>query len=48
VAIIDGINGADLQRVARDLINDEKVRLAVVGPVKSATTLKRMLGIKGE
>ena len=45
VAIIDSIQVADLQRIARELISDEKMRLAVVGPVKSTTALKKMLGI---
>jgi predicted Zn-dependent peptidase len=45
VAIIDSIQVADLQRIARELISDEKMRLAVVGPVKSTTALKKILGI---
>ena len=45
VAIIDSIQVVDLQRIARELIFDEKMRLAVVGPVKSTTALKKMLKI---
>ncbi len=45
VAIIDSIQVVDLQRIARELILDEKMRLAVVGPVKSTTALKKMLKI---
>jgi predicted Zn-dependent peptidase len=48
VAIIDSIQMSDLQRIARDLIVDEKIRLAVVGPVKSANMLKKMLKIETE
>jgi len=43
VTIIDRIKASDLQRIARNLIRTEKMRLAVVGPVKSAVALKRML-----
>jgi predicted Zn-dependent peptidase len=45
VAIIDSIQIADIQQIARDLIVDERMRLAVVGPVKSAAALKKMLKI---
>jgi predicted Zn-dependent peptidase len=47
VAIIDSIHVSDLQRIARELIADEKMRLAVVGPVTNAADLKKMLGIAG-
>jgi predicted Zn-dependent peptidase len=33
IAIIDSIQVSDLQRIARELIHTEKMRLAVVGPV---------------
>ena len=45
VSIIDSIQAADLQRVARELIQTEKMRLAVVGPVKRTAALKKMLKI---
>ena len=48
IEIINSIKVVDLQRIARDLIIDEKMRLAVVGPVKSAATLKKILAIEGE
>ncbi len=48
VMIIDGIQVVDLQRIARELIHTEKMRLAVVGPVKSSNALKKMLEIDAE
>jgi len=46
VAIIDNIQVSDLQRIARELIQTEKMRLVVVGPVKNANALKKMLAIE--
>jgi len=45
-AIIDNIQVSDLQRIARELIQTEKMRLVVVGPVKNANALKKMLAIE--
>ena len=47
VKIIDSIQVADLKKIARDLIVEMKMRLAVVGPVKNAGTIQKILGIGG-
>jgi len=46
VEAIDGIQISDLQQMAREMVVDEKMRLAVVGPVKSETALKKILKIE--
>lgn len=45
VSIIDSITVDHLQQIARELIDLEKVRLAVVGPVPDPKPLKRLLRI---
>ena len=36
LAEIDGVTAEDVQRVAQDLISDEKLRLALIGPFDDA------------
>jgi predicted Zn-dependent peptidase len=45
VSIIDGISVDQLQQIARELIDLEKARLAVVGPITDEKSLKRLLKI---
>jgi predicted Zn-dependent peptidase len=43
VAIIDSITAEDIQKVANDLFVEEKLRLALVGPIKDGNNLEMML-----
>jgi predicted Zn-dependent peptidase len=45
VATIDSIQAADIQNIARQLIATDKVRLAVVGPVKDPKPLQKLIRI---
>jgi predicted Zn-dependent peptidase len=45
--VLNGLNavtGEDVQRVARDLVADEKLRLAVIGPFDDAERFEKLLG----
>jgi predicted Zn-dependent peptidase len=45
--VLNGLNAVtaeDVQRVARDLISDEKLRLAVIGPFDDAERFEKLLG----
>ena len=45
--VIDGLNAVtaeDVQRVAQDLISDEQLRLAVIGPFDDADRFEQLLG----
>jgi predicted Zn-dependent peptidase len=44
--VLDGLNAVtaeDVQRVARDLIGDEKLRLALIGPFDDAARFEALL-----
>jgi len=44
--VLDGLNAvtaADVQRVAQDLIADEALRLAVIGPFDDAERFEQLL-----
>ncbi|MDD5127315.1 MAG: pitrilysin family protein [Dehalococcoidales bacterium] len=43
IGIVDAVTVADLRQIAQELINDEKLRLAVVGPVENEDTLAGLL-----
>ena len=43
LAAVDGVTGDDVQRVARDLIADEKLRLALIGPFDDADRFEKLL-----
>jgi len=43
LAGIDGVTAEDVQRVAQDLITDETLRLAVIGPFDDAARFERLL-----
>jgi predicted Zn-dependent peptidase len=45
ISIIDSISANQVQSVARQLINLDKTRLAVVGPVSETAPLKKLLKI---
>jgi predicted Zn-dependent peptidase len=44
LAGIDAVTGEDVSRVARELIDDERLRLAVIGPFDDADRFERLLG----
>ncbi len=44
LAGIDAVTGEDVSRVARDLIADERLRLAVIGPFDDADRFEKLLG----
>jgi predicted Zn-dependent peptidase len=44
--VLDGLNAVtaeDVQRVAQDLITDEKLRLALIGPFDNAERFEKLL-----
>ena len=43
VALLDAVTTSDIARVANDLLDDEKIRLAVVGPRGGTKTLTGLL-----
>jgi predicted Zn-dependent peptidase len=43
VAILDAITARDIKSLAEELLKPEKLRLAVVGPVKKTAQLKRLI-----
>jgi predicted Zn-dependent peptidase len=43
LAGVDAVTGEDVQRVARDLIDDEKLRLALIGPFDDAARFEKLL-----
>jgi predicted Zn-dependent peptidase len=43
LAGIDAVTGEDVQRVARDLIDEEKLRLALIGPFDDAERFEKLL-----
>jgi len=43
VSLLDGVQPSDIARVAKSVLNDEQMRLAVVGPRGGAKTLADML-----
>ena len=43
LAGVDAVTGEDVQRVARDLIDDEKLRLALIGPFEDADRFEKLL-----
>ena len=45
IAIIEAITAGELQQLASDLLREEKLRLAVVGPVKQEDALEELLKI---
>jgi len=44
LAELDKVTGEDVQRVARDLIDDKRVRLALIGPFDDADRFEKLLG----
>jgi predicted Zn-dependent peptidase len=44
LAEIDKVTGDDVQRVARELIDDKRLRLAVIGPFDDADRFEKLLG----
>ena len=44
LAGLDAVTGEDVSRVARDLIADERFRLAVIGPFDDAERFDKLLG----
>jgi predicted Zn-dependent peptidase len=44
LAELDKVTGEDVQRVARDLIDDKRLRLALIGPFDDADRFERLLG----
>ncbi len=44
LAGLDAVTGEDVQRVARDLLRDERLRLAVIGPFDDAARFEALLG----
>ena len=43
LAGIDAVTAEDVQRVAQDLIRDETLRLAVIGPFDDAARFEKLL-----
>jgi predicted Zn-dependent peptidase len=43
LAGVDAVTGEDVQRVARDLLADEKLRLALIGPFDDAERFEKLL-----
>jgi predicted Zn-dependent peptidase len=43
LAGVDAVTGDDVQRVARDLIDEEKLRLALIGPFDDAERFEKLL-----
>ena len=43
LAGVDAVTGEDVQRVARDIIDDEKLRLALIGPFDDAERFEKLL-----
>jgi predicted Zn-dependent peptidase len=43
LAGVDAVTGEDVQRVARDLIDEEKLRLALIGPFDDAARFEKLL-----
>jgi predicted Zn-dependent peptidase len=44
LAGLDAVTGEDVSRVARDLIANERLRLAVIGPFDDADRFDALLG----
>jgi predicted Zn-dependent peptidase len=44
LAELDKVTGDDVQRVARDLIDDKRLRLALIGPFDDAARFEELLG----
>ena len=44
LAELDKVTGEDVQRVARDLIDDRRLRLALIGPFDDADRFEKLLG----
>ncbi|MDX6492921.1 MAG: hypothetical protein QOH02_856 [Gaiellaceae bacterium] len=44
LAELDKVTGEDVQRVARDLIDDKRLRLALIGPFDDADRFEKLLG----
>jgi len=44
VDLLDGVTGDDIQRVASDLIREDYLNLAVVGPFRSQRPFARLIG----
>jgi len=44
LAGVEAVTAADIQRVARDLIADDALRLAVIGPFDDADRFEKLLG----
>ena len=44
LAELDKVTGEDVQRVARDLIDDKRLRLALIGPFEDADRFEKLLG----
>jgi len=44
LAELDKVTGDDVQRVARDLIDDRRLRLALIGPFDDAERFEKLLG----
>jgi predicted Zn-dependent peptidase len=44
VAILDGITAGDIQKLARQMIVKDRLRLAIIGPVKRSKTLEGLIG----
>ena len=40
---LNAVTGEDVQRVAQDLIQDEKLRLALIGPFDDADRFEKLL-----
>ena len=45
IRIIDDITAEQVQQIARDLINPEKTKIAIVGPVKDTSSVEQMIRI---
>ena len=44
LAELDKVTGEDVQRVARDLIDDKRLRLALIGPFDDPDRFEKLLG----
>ena len=44
LAGIEAVTAEDVQRVAQDLIDDDALRLAVIGPFDDADRFEQLLG----
>jgi predicted Zn-dependent peptidase len=44
LAELDAVTAEDIQRVAKDLIANDKLHLAVIGPFEDADRFARLLG----